>query len=420
MSVVTRALKISMVVALGMLFNLLPSIAKESALPTPALNNWKAAATTFEKTGELIAQGDYQQAKADLITAGATLPANYSTLAMEFLTRLESAVSLSTNLNDPARIESLIELCTSLGAHKAALQMESRRTVPSESLDEGLHAWRLFESGNAEASLKVYQRKLAKEIVDIWQDYYREQIRLIANRPANLTNASFSIDLVKHRYLKGLETQADLFGALKELTRVLAYATDAKAAVPVYQLILKCLSGLGDEAGREAWQDSLLVNFKSDPEVCAAVYCDRGKKAYARKDIKSSQEWFQKVCSDFPDSNAYGDAQYGLGLVLQEQQKCDEAIPEYEKLFASKVNDHALDPDNSQDCANYRFKAALRISECYEGRKDFAKALEYATRARDRYPFMSFCKDCLRDTRRNVEKRVQLLQEKAKARPASD
>jgi tetratricopeptide (TPR) repeat protein len=380
-----------------------------------AMLNWQAATTAFKKAGAFVAEEKYTEAKNELGVAASTLPAPYNKMAIEFVTQLESGLNVSTNRADARRVHALVELCSELRAHQAVLQLRSKYPdAGGTASDDPLYAWRLFESGDAKGALAEYERKAAKEIIDTWQTYYQVQARILRERAANPTNAQPAIDLVKEHYLKSLETHADLFGAMTELTRALPYATDSKNAILIYQLILKCLAGLGDDEGRAAWQDKFLANFKSDPEVSAEVYSDKGKKAYYKKNIQGAQAFFQKVCSEYPDSGAYGDAQYGLGLVLQEQQKCDEAIKEYSKLFPSKVNDYALDPENSEDCANYRFKAALRISECYEQKKDFVRALEYAKMARDRYKFMSYCKDCLRDTRKNVEQRVLRIEELAK------
>jgi len=304
-----------------------------------------------------------------------------------------------------------------LRADQAALQLQTppgSKTPSEDSADDALYAWRLLESGDTKAALAEYQRRFAKELVEIWQSYYQEQIRLIQQRATNLSSPQFAIDLVKEHYLKGLETRADLFGALSELTRVLPLAKEPKQAVAVYQLILKCLTGLGDDEGRDAWQERLLAEHKSDPEVCARVYVSKGTQAYYRKNLKEAEALFQKVCSEYPDSSAWGDGEYGLGLVLQEQQKYDEAMVQYAKIFPSKVNEDVIDAESGEDYPNYRFKAALRISECYEAKKDGTKALEYALLARDRYKFVSYCKDCLRETRQNVENRVKKLQEAVK------
>jgi tetratricopeptide (TPR) repeat protein len=382
-----------------------------------ALTNWLAATTSFKHVGELVADNAYTQATAQLNADTGSMPAPYGTMAAQFAFRLDSALKLSTNRDDPARLRALVELCTDLRAHKGALRLllPPGTNAPSEDvLEEGLYAWRLLESGDTKAALAEYQRRLSKDEVEIWQNYYKEQIRLIKERPANLTNAQFAIEVVKERYMKGLETQADLFGSLIELTRVLPFAKNPKDAIAVYQNILKCLEGLGDELGKDEWQDKFFNEYKSDPEVCVSVYLDRGKKAYYKKDLPGAQSFYKKVSVEYPDSKFWGDGQYGLGLVLQEQQKYDEAIAEYAKIFPSKVDDYFSNQESSEDGANYRFKAAVRISECWEAKKDFSKALEYMLQARDKYKFVSYCKDCLRDTRENVERRVKNLQEAAK------
>ena len=397
---------------------MLPAQAEQSSPnAAPALTNWQAATSRFKQAGDFIGEDKYALAKAELSAGTTNLALPYRTMASQFLAQLDSALQLSTNRNEPHRLQALIELCSDLRAHQAALQLQTpqgSKTPSEDSADDALYAWRLLESGDTKAALAEYQRRFAKELVEIWQSYYQEQIRLIQQRATNLSSPQFAIDLVKEHYLKGLETRADLFGALSELTRVLPLAKEPKQAVAVYQLILKCLTGLGDDEGRDAWQERLLAEHKSDPEVCARVYVSKGTQAYYRKNLKEAEALFQKVCSEYPDSSAWGDGEYGLGLVLQEQQKYDEAMVQYAKIFPSKVNEDVIDAESGEDYPNYRFKAALRISECYEAKKDGTKALEYALLARDRYKFVSYCKDCLRETRQNVENRVKKLQEAVK------
>ena len=384
---------------------------------TPALTNWQAALSRFKKAGALIGEDKYTMAQAELAAATTNLPLPYNTMASQFLGQLNSALQISTNRNEPHRLHALIELCGELRAPEAALRLQTPPgTKPSSEdlADDPLYAWRLMESGDAKAALTEYQHRFEKELVEIWQNYYQEQIKLLQQRATNLNNPQVAIEAAKERYMKGLETHADLFGAMSELTRVLPFAKDPKEAVEVYQLILRCLKGLGDDDGRDAWQEKLLSEHKSDPEVSARVYVSKATQAYYRKDLQSAEALFQKVCSEYPDSNAWGDGEYGLGLVLQEQHRYDEAIVQYAKIFPSKVEENMIDPESGDDYPNYRFRAALRISECYEAKKEGAKALEYALLARDRYKFVSYCKDCLRDTRQNVENRVKKLQETAK------
>src|SRR5205823_3902911 len=135
--------------------------------------------------------------------------------------------------------------------------------------------------------------------------YFQKQIRLLQQLSATPPNPQLAIEAAKEHYLKGVEAHADLFGALSELTRVLPYVKTAKEAIPVYQLILKCFSGLGDESGRDAWQDKFLAEYNSEPEVCARVYVDRGQKAHHRKDMNASEAFFRRVSSDYTNTTVY-------------------------------------------------------------------------------------------------------------------
>jgi hypothetical protein len=379
---------------------------------TQALTNWLVAVSGFRKAGAFIGQQKFSEAKAELSSGKTNLAAPYKSLAAEYLSQLDSVRRLSTNQADPRRIQALIGLCTDLRAYEAALKLQTAdpKVTADELSDDALYAWRLFNSGDGKAALGEYARRSEREPVEYFQDYYKEQVRLLQQRPAAMTNVELALETTRQHYLKGLEANRDSFGALTELTRVLPYVKNAKEAIPVYQLIFKCLETLGDESGRTAWQDKFLADYKSEPEVCAIVYVDRGQKALLRKDMNESEAAFRKVCTDYAKTSLYADALFGLGLVLQEEQKYDAAIAEFTRIFSSNANEDLLDPESSEDYPNYKNKAARRLSECYEATKDLKKALQYALMARDQYPYVSYCKDCMFKTRQLIENRVKDLE----------
>src|SRR5262249_24115317 len=147
----------------------------------------------------------------------------------------------------------LIGLCTALTAYEAALRLQTGTNGNSRAndlADDALYAWRLFGSGDVKGALAEYKRRMEQEPLEFWQDYYREQIRLLEQRPAAVTNAQLAIETAREHHLKNMESQADLFGAMAELTRVLPHVKTAKEAIPLYQFIFKCLARLEDESGR--------------------------------------------------------------------------------------------------------------------------------------------------------------------------
>src|SRR5690349_413958 len=74
----------------------------------PALTNWQAATWRFQKAGALIGEDKYALAKAELSAGATNLAAPYGTMASQFLTQLNSALQLSTNRNEPRRLQALI------------------------------------------------------------------------------------------------------------------------------------------------------------------------------------------------------------------------------------------------------------------------------------------------------------------------
>ena len=376
-----------------------------------ALTNWQAALRSFQKIGTHIGDNNFDQARTELNAASTHLAPPYDTMAATFATRLASVLATSPDLKNPARLKATIELCADLRAYDVALRLQSATSNAEDLADDPTYAWRLFESGNIKAALTEYRRKLAEETIENLADYYREQIRLVEQRANNLTNVQFSLEFVRGHYLKTYEEKADSLSAIQELNRVLPFARDAAQSVKVVEAIINRLSNLGDENGREAWEDKLLLDFKTLPQACANVHLERGLRAFAQRDFSKTLTLLRRVCAEFPDTLAWGDAQYTVALVLQQQQKFDEAMAEYQKIFPSKVRDHDLDPEKSEDCKNYRHRAAIGISECFAAKKDFAQALSYAEQARDKYKFDSFCKNCLKENKESMEIRINALRD---------
>ena len=377
------------------------------------LESWRPAMEGFMKVGELIGSDKDDRAREELISDSTNFPAPYNGMATEFLGKLNSALKIS-DPKDPKRLDQLVDLCTDLRACDAAMRLQSREK--KEANDDDLSsAWRLWQDGDTRAALAEYQHKLDAEPVEMWRDYWQEQIRLIEESRTNHNSVPFTVELIRQHLLKAFEAKPDYFSALEELTRVLAHARSSGEAVLVHQLIIRNLNSIGDELGRTAWENKVLSDFKTNVEACARVYVDRGMRAYDKKDFATATTLFRKICLDYPDTQAYGDAQYTIALILEQQQKYDEAIVEYGRLFPSKVEDYVLPADGSNgDYKCYRFRAALGISGCYDAKGDFAHALEYVEMARDRYKYLSWCKTCMADMKQNVDIRISQLEGKVK------
>ena len=389
------------------------TIAHSLVASPPSLSTWQTPMENFKKAGEWIGSDKYDRSRAELSSDSTNFSVPYSGMAGEYLDKLDAALKIP-DPKDPKRLDKLVDLCTDLRACDAALRLRLREKKEADD-DDLASAWRLWQSGDTKAALAEYHRKLDAETVEMWRDYWKEQIHLLEESRTNRNSVPSTVELVREHLLKGFEAKADYFSALEELTRVLPHARNPGEAVLVDQLIIRNLDSMGDEAGRTAWEDKVLTDFKTNAEACARVYVDSGMRAYDKKDFAAAITLFRKICSEYPDTQAYGDAQYTIALILEQQHKYDEAIAEYAKLFPSKVEDYILPTDGSNgDYKCYRFRAALGISGCYDAKGDFAHALEYVEMARDRYKYLSWCKTCMADMKQNVETRISQLQEKVK------
>lgn len=401
-------------IILVVLGSLLAAVAAGENRPpqTTALTNWLVALNTFRHAGALVGENKLTDARRELAAASTNLPSPFAAMAAQIAAKIAAASAVGTNSVGAGELRTRIKWCAQLHSYDAALRLQSASMPADELEDDSTYAWRLFESGNLSAALAEYKRRLAGEMVENFRQNYQDQARLAEQRAANLTNATYSLRLVQQHYLRGLEEKADPLGAVTELYRVLPHARDAREAVAVQEEIIRCLARLNDEDGRDAWEDKLMRDFPSDAEACANVLLERGLRFYNAGDYARALSLLQKVCTQFPNSGSYGDAQYAVGLILHKQGKYTEALAEYQKIFDSKVNDQLIDTEKSDDYKNYRHRTALRMSECYEAGQDFARALSYAEMARDRYPYLSYCKNCMRETREALEKRIEMLRQK--------
>jgi len=391
-----------------------------SSFASSALTNWQTARLTFQRVGAAVDEANLSPARAQLAAASTNLPAPYNAMAAKFATELEAAAKLPADKDKPARSKALVELCAALSAYDHALKLQAKFCDQEELQDDPAYAWRLFESGQTTAAIAEYRRRIKDEMVETFTAHYQEQLRLLEQRATNLNSVAFAFRLVKEHYLRGFEEKADGFGALQELYRVLPLTRNSAESVEVIAAMIQRLAQYGDEAGRDAWENRILTSFANEPAACANVHLERGMRAFGAKDYATAMTLFRKVCNEYTDTPAYGDAQYTLALVHQREGRNDEAIAEYQKIFPSKVRDHDLDVNKSDDCKNYRHRTALRISECYVAKQDLTNALSYAEAARDRYLFVSYCKNCIRDNQDSLTRRIADLKSQLAAPAATN
>jgi tetratricopeptide (TPR) repeat protein len=383
------------------------------AKPSGGLWGWEQALREFQKAGTLIGSGKYSEAKTLLNDCAKTFLPPYCDIAAECRDNIDNALREGHTLAGYYRFGALGETCLRLHAHREAAKfsLQATKAFPEDHHGHGRRiAWCLVESGAREEGLLEYRERLAKATAPDWREYYETQVQLVTERPQRMNDLQFATDYIRKHYLKGYDVETDYLGALMELKRVMPDAKSETERLSMCRLFIECLSGLHDDAGRFAWEQRVLEDFKADADTCASIYLSRGQRAYEGKKLDEALLNYLRASTDYPNSRSYGIAQYNVSIVLKDQGKYDEAIAEFAELFPSAVSDRDPGGNIMEAYRNYRHRAALRISECYEAKRDFVRALQFATLARDKYRYQSWCGTCSDSASRALAKRIEDLE----------
>jgi hypothetical protein len=73
-----------------------------------------------------------------------------------------------------------------------------------------------------------------------------------------------------------------------------------------------------------------------------------------------------------------------------------------------------------EEFRNYRYRACLQISSCYESRGDVPHALEYARLARGKYRYQAHCANCAEDAAAGLRRWTEHLEGVAQSASPDD
>lgn len=108
-----------------------------------------------------------------------------------------------------------------------------------------------------------------------------------------------------------------------------------------------------------------------------------------------------------------GMALFNRGHALARAKEWDKAIEAFLALIGSDVDDRDPGEHIMETNRNYRHRAALEISRCYEAQANYAEAYRWTVRARDDHRFVSWCGTCQEQSARALSKRLDYLAARA-------
>jgi len=362
-----------------------------------ALMRWKAALTEFRRAGSLIGEGNYEEAMAFLMDVSRRLPSPYSRMAQAYGREISYPLKRRGLLGGYYVFGRLGRLCVLLGAYQEAsdLLAKAKKAHPEDHYDYGLLCgWCLAEAGKDNEALAEYRRRLEEARASDWKRYFQEQIELIRQRRARWHSPEFVLRYVRRRYWEAYDAPKNYLGALEHLHGALPHADTPMQKLSLYRAIIRCLDGLSDEAGRTAWEERVLEEFKDDCEVSASVLVARAQRAYEDGKLAEALQLYREVSRKYPDSGSYGVAQYNVGIILKRQQKYEEAIRAFSELLRSNVDELEPGAHIMETYRNYRSRAQWQIAMCRLAQKEYSAALAALKERRENYPLESWCGTC--------------------------
>jgi len=136
------------------------------------------------------------------------------------------------------------------------------------------------------------------------------------------------------------------------------------------------------------------IFVSTQDEYKAGQILDEGNKYFEEEEYDKAIEIWMNVYNDYIGTSSWGKAAWNIGLAYSRLEQYETAIDYYLAILESDVNDFEPGASVMEAYRNYRHKAASSISHCYEMLEDYDLAIEYATLARDKYPYESWCGTC--------------------------
>jgi len=151
--------------------------------------------------------------------------------------------------------------------------------------------------------------------------------------------------------------------------------------------------------------------WKFNVDHLADELASRARRAYDLGDRRTANSLWSRVHQRYPLTSSWGIATFNSGITHKEAGRYQEAIGAFGELLYGGVNDFEPSPNLMEAYRNYRHRACVQVSDCYEAIGDYDNALDYAYMARDKYPYESWCGTCLLESHGALQDRIRQLED---------
>ncbi len=185
---------------------------------------------------------------------------------------------------------------------------------------------------------------------------------------------------------------------------VVKWLSDRESSVKRAEEAVKEAKALREKGEHEKARALLTGTYeanKADMYVGSQALFEIGFTFFTEKKNEEAAEAFTKVCTEYPQSDFFGMAQFNAALITHRHfRKPREAIAEYEKLIAGDCNDWDGTGDIMTPYRNYRHKAIMAIGRIRMELGEHAAALQAFLDAFHKDYYVSHCGTCLEGANR--------------------
>lgn len=357
--------------------------------------------TYFDRIAVHVKAGEWEKAKTVADDLAKAEPLRSSVTWNNLRSNLHTAAALGDK--DPLQKQIRAEVAATIGLYDLALKLsEDRLGLLSES-DRGLNNAQMDAANYAQlagfdaARKKNYPaaqhffEKVAEHGTTWVKELGASKAQLIAEIAKDPEDVTTRIEFAKNFWIGNSFMEKHYADASRFLEETLASprAISTEERKDIYLTIRKF--SFADPAEMRRWEDRILSDFPQDIDLVAGIHVDRAQKTYESKDLDTALRLYRHLCDNLRESASYGIAQFNVGMILEEQERFEEAIGEFQKLLTSHVNDHDPTGNIMSEFRNYRARAQWEIGHCYRAMGRFDEALKAYVDTEKKYPFQSTC-----------------------------
>jgi len=145
-------------------------------------------------------------------------------------------------------------------------------------------------------------------------------------------------------------------------------------------------------------------------------YLDRlqaANKRFSEGEVREAIQYWEALQTKDIQPSSWGKVAFNIGIAHKRLAEYDEAIRSFETIFPSKVDDREPGENLMEEFRNYRYRACLQISSCYEAKGDIARAFEYAKLAKEKYKYQAHCANCAMGAESALSERFERLKKES-------